>query len=411
MSHRTNTLPTNSGKRIDLLDIFRGFAVFGIFVVNIEIMNCVFVNQHAFSGQWTAQTDQLSVRLLQLFFYTKFFPIFSFLFGVGIAMQVLKSLRKKEFSAGFLIRRMAVLFLFGLLHILLLWNGDVLHLYGILGLLTILLLKVPNRFLLLGAIVLLLFPFYEQLAESVFGFLHFKPELFLEGYSSQEITQLLRSGSYLEGMQFRLLEYISNIPLLFVFFAPIAFAMFLLGLYVGRKNYVDSIADYTNSLKKPIIAIAIITNAYRLIFLFVLPELAVYQNPVYRPFFLKLMFLSDVSLGLFYLWIIAWLFRFPAWQKLLSPLKYAGRMALSNYIMHSVFGFILFSSLGFQLYETLSPGATLVIATGVFAFQLIFSKIWLKHFNYGPLEWIWRCLTYQKLLAIQKSPLPEARLA
>lgn len=85
-----NEQPTKPKKRIDLLDIFRGFAILGIFVVNITIMNSTFLNQDEFAQQWTSNIDLISEKILQLFFYTKFFPIFSLLFGLGISMQALK---------------------------------------------------------------------------------------------------------------------------------------------------------------------------------------------------------------------------------------------------------------------------------------------------------------------------------
>ena len=78
--------PVNQNHRIVLLDILRGFAIFGIFVVNIEIMNCTFMNGDAFAEQFTSVLDSLAVRVKQLFFYSKFFPIFSLLFGVGVSI-------------------------------------------------------------------------------------------------------------------------------------------------------------------------------------------------------------------------------------------------------------------------------------------------------------------------------------
>ena len=407
MQYPLSKLPTDAQKRIDLLDILRGFAVFGIFVVNIEIMNCVFLNQDAFSGQWTSGIDRLSVRIMQLFFYSKFFPIFSFLFGVGISMQALRRMEKGVSSSGFFIRRMGFLFLIGVLHVLLLWSGDVLHLYALLGLMTALLLKRSSKFILAAAVFLLLFPFYEELSGFIFERIGFQPESFLAAYSSQEIIDTIRSGSYVEGVLFRLREWVTNIPLLFVFLAPVALAMFLLGLYFGKKQIFLSIDEFINKTKKPALAIALFTTAYRLFFLFVLLNMNIMSDQALRPVFLKFMYLSDVVTGLLYLWLIAWLWKFPVWKKLLAPLQYVGRMALTNYIMHSLIGLILFSSVGFQRYETLSPAETLITATLVFCFQLIFSNLWLSYFYYGPLEWLWRCFSYKKLLPIRRARLPR----
>ncbi|WP_103068462.1 DUF418 domain-containing protein [Aquimarina sediminis] len=396
-----NTTPTTTQKRIEVLDIFRGFAVFGIFMVNIEIMNCTFINQDTFSQQWTSHLDQLSVRILQLFFYSKFFPIFSFLFGLGIAMQIKNRIEKNEYSFGFFLRRMIILFIFGALHIILFWSGDVIHLYAILGLLTAFLIKKSNNLLLSLIILLLIFPFYDH----IFGFfaqwINFSPSQFIEQFSSEEITTTIRNGSYLSGIHLRILEYISNIPVLFLYLAPIALSMFLLGIYFGKNNFVYSIDAVVEKIKKPVLSIVILSNIYRLIFLFLLPKYDFYRNEVLHSVFIKLMVISDLIMGLFYLWLIVWLVRFPIWKKIFSPLTYVGRMALTNYIMHSVIGLFIFSSIGFQLYETLSPYQTALLAIVVFIVQIIFSKIWLSYFVYGPLEWIWRCFSYKKLLPIK----------
>ena len=114
------------------------------------------------------------------------------------------------------------------------------------------------------------------------------------------------------------------------------------------------------------------------------------------------MVLSDVAMGLFYLWLLGWVYYKTSWKKLLQPLTYVGRMALTNYILQSAIGLVLFSSIGFRLYETLSPSAAFLVAVGVFILQILLSKLWLRYFKFGPLEWLWRCLTYGKLFALKK---------
>lgn len=158
----------------------------------------------------------------------------------------------------------------------------------------------------------------------------------------------------------------------------------------------------------PMIVITIAINIYRIVFLYLLPNYAIYSNPEFRPYFIKLMVVSDTFTGIFYLWLIGW-----SWYKiklkfLLKPLRYVGRMALSNYIMQSLIGLFLFSSIGMALYETLSPVDTLLIAIAVFFVKIIISKIWLSYFRFGPLEWLWRCFTYKKILPIKKKKIHRA---
>ena len=215
------------------------------------------------------------------------------------------------------------------------------------------------------------------------------------------MIRIIREGSYREGIQFRLVEYFSNVPLLYTFLAPLAFSMSLLGLYFGKRQFLYSVNWFVDRLAKPMLIIAVLTNIYRILFLFVFPG-NVHFNEILIPVAFKLMFLSDVAMGLFYLWLLAWLIRYPRWRRILSPLRYVGQMALTNYIMQSLIGVIIFASMGFKLYETLSPTQTLLAAVGVFCFQVLFSRLWLARFRFGPLEWLWRCFSYQRILPIKR---------
>lgn len=393
--------PTSSSQRIELLDVYRGFAIFGIFVVNIVIMHSTFLNQDEFNLQWTSIIDLITDKVLHLFFYTKFFPIFSLLFGLGISMQALKMWEQKKLSFSFFFRRMFILFLIGVCHVVFLWSGDVLNIYAILGLFVTFFIKRSNTFIIASALIVLLFPFYDQLLEFIFNLFGFQPEIYLNDQTGESINQIIKNGSYVEGAKLRLLEYLSNIPLLFGYLGPIALSMFLFGLYLGKNKIHHSLDSFIDRIKKPVIIITILTNFYRLLFLFVLTDLEIYKNAAARTTFIEFMVISDVVMGLFYLWLIGWMWYKWNWKKLLSPLRYVGRMALTNYIMQSFIGLILFSSIGFKLYETLSPSQTFGIAILVFLIQILISKIWLLYFKFGPLEWAWRCLTYKKLLSIK----------
>ncbi|WP_324720424.1 DUF418 domain-containing protein [Salinimicrobium sp. HB62] len=394
--------PTTKSKRIDLLDVYRGFAILGIFVVNSVIMNSTFLNQDEFAKQWTSGIDQFAERILQLFFYTKFFPIFSLLFGLGISMQALKMKEKGSLRFSFFARRMFILFLIGACHIVFLWSGDVLNLYAILGLMVTLFLKRSNKLILSLSVFFLLFPFYDDIFFFLFEQLKFDPGSYLSGLDGASVHHIISEGSYFDGLQLRLKEYMANIPMLFGFLGPIALSMFLLGLYIGKNRIYNSLDFFIKRISIPMILIAIATNSYRILFLFYLPETGIYASELFRPYLKKVMVVSDVMMGLFYLWFLGWLWYNTKARYLLKPLRHVGRMALSNYIMQSGIGLFLFSSVGFSFYEGFSPWQTLSIAFAVFALQVLFSKLWLTYFRFGPLEWLWRCLTYRKLFRISK---------
>jgi len=365
-------------------------------------MNSTFLHQDEFAKQWTSSIDLITQRILQLFFYTKFFPIFSLLFGLGISMQALNLLEKGKLSFSFFARRMFFLFLFGVMHIVFLWSGDVLNIYAVLGLLVTVFIKKSNKLILILAAIFLLFPFYDQIFAKLFQFFNYRPEIYLSDYSGETVNQIISNGTYLEGLQLRLLEYLSNLPMLLGFLAPIALSMFFVGLYLGKNKIYQSLDSFIDHIKKPMIWLAILTNIYRVLFLFVFTKLDIFKLELGRTILIKLMVISDTIMGLFYLWLIGWIWYKTRWKRILSPLKYAGRMALTNYILQSVIGLSLFSSIGLSWYETLSPSKTFLTAVFVFIFQVILSKIWLTYFKFGPLEWVWRCLTYKKLLPIKR---------
>jgi uncharacterized protein len=88
-----------------------------------------------------------------------------------------------------------------------------------------------------------------------------------------------------------------------------------------------------------------------------------------------------------------------------SPLGAVGQMALTNYIMHSVVSLILFTGMGFALFGQLARHQLYYVVFSVWAFQLIASPIWLRHFHFGPLEWLWRSLTYRKRQPMRIRPV------
>ena len=396
-----NLSPVKTTNRIEILDIWRGFAVFGIFMVNIEIMNSVFINQDLYYEEMIGPLDSIIIRISQLFFYNKFFPIFSFLFGLGIAMQ-LEKLKLKKKSRSFILKRMLILFVIGILHITLIWGGDVIHLYAILGILISILYKLHSRCLLLLACYFLLFPFYDIIAEYIFSWINFSPENILKAYNYDSITEILRNGSYTEALKFRILEYISNVQVLFVFLAPMAFAMMLLGASFVRSGKLLKLKDFILKSKNSFVWIAIITNVYRLIFLFILPNFDIYRDDFFGPVWLKLMMICDTLFGLFYMWFIAWLWFSGKLTRVIKPLASVGKMALSNYILQSLIGMIIFNGIGFSMYQKLNLVQCFFTAIGVFIFQVILSEIWLQYFKFGPMEWCWRCLSYGKLFSIKK---------
>src|SRR5690606_14038380 len=128
------------------------------------------------------------------------------------------------------------------------------------GLLVAIFIKKSNKLILILSAIILVFPFYDQLFEHVFKLINFYPEIYLSQYTGETVNQVIKNGTYLQGVELRLLEYLSNIPMLFGFLGPIALSMFLLGLYLGKNKVYDLMELYIKKIKYPMLFITIITN-------------------------------------------------------------------------------------------------------------------------------------------------------
>jgi uncharacterized protein len=336
-------------KRYVILDALRGFAILGIILANFpEFSLWTFSDP---SG-WTA-TDKVT-RAVQTFLVDgKFYTLFSLLFGMGFSIQ----LANAEGKLRTFYRRMSVLLVIGLLHLMLLWSGDILMLYAVCGMILPLFRKLPTRKILYAAAGFLTLP---VLCDALIG---------------------TRLADPLEAEQWR-----------------------ICGLYgITEANFGSWLAD---------------ARSYREVLQFL------HQGAVERMWefvsshrYFKVMglflwgrtahavsyLLSVYPMGFAYAAGFCLLFdRQPqgAGWKLLS---YPGRMACTNYLGQSVFGILLFYGIGLGLGGRVGLLGTEAIALAVYAFQICFSLLWLSRFKYGPVEWVWRMLTYGKRLPMRKA--------
>ncbi|MCA1801889.1 MAG: DUF418 domain-containing protein [Rhodothermaceae bacterium] len=404
--------PTPDEKRLVSLDILRGFAVIGIFVVNIQIMGCHFVHRGACKALWTSPLDQAISMLIKLFFVNKFLSIFSFLFGLGIAMQFYRHLRKNTSVNLFFIRRLGGLLLIGALHIMLFWSGDILLIYALLGLLLLYLLRKSKKALLGVGLLVLVFPFYHQLFGFISDVLHFNIVPEIDGYTHQDLLAVNLQGSYFDTIKLRVSEYLYNLQHIHTGLVPRAFFMFTIGALLVRKGVLSDIEHYTSVIKWKMITAFIISFLFLItLYNLILPNmyildassLIILKKIIGRVTHL-LYSLSNMVIAMFYIWLITYSLRLNVVKTILSPLQYIGKMALTNYVMHSVIALFLFSSVGFGMYGSVSPTTGILIVLLVCVIQILWSKVWLTYFLYGPLEWCWRCFSYYKYLPMRKYP-------
>lgn len=389
----TTTRP--SEERIAALDTLRGFAIFGILVVNILLFGTPY---DVYDGVWTQPLDLVAAGFMLAFAEGKFYPVFSFLFGLGFMLQMDSAVRRGTDFVPFFIRRMLILFAFGMGHALLFSHFDILAVYALLGLVLLALRNAPNAVLLGLALVSLALPFGVRLL----GGLDYAA-LGFTGYSDAERLAIYQQGSFASIFVARFTDLAEYYLSVIEVSAGKIFAMFLLGAWVGRQGYLQYPAQHRRLLLLGLGLGGIIGISGGLIY--AVTTLSGWEAD-HRLFSLALrvyLAASDLALASFYIVGVTLLCQQAAWQQRLAPLADVGRMALTNYISQSVIATTLFYGYGLGLFGQLGPAALLLIAMLIYGFQVGFSRWWLRHFRMGPLEWLWRSISYGKTTPLRRA--------
>ncbi|MDP2721537.1 MAG: DUF418 domain-containing protein [Bacteroidales bacterium] len=386
----TFVLPQN---RVASLDILRGFALMGIAIVNILGFNASFFD---FGGFYNALPDPAQLHFYQVLIglsADKFIFLYSFLFGYGIWMQLQRfNLQGGNFPA-FFSRRMAVLLAFGIAHVLFLWAGDILIPYAIAGMVVLFLRKLPvSRLLILG------FFFYFFVVIWLILSVWFKLPNALSSTCPACLSQALdvyAHGDYFQILKLRLIEYAAFFPVNLLYYLPKIMGITLFGFVASKLQLHKNIITHRIRwlIITPLVAgLAIAAYLYY-------EELAITMTPAESPFLTASYMMSyelmNLVMALAYILIILLLSAFKVLQWILKPISYPGRMSLTNYLLQSVlFGFI-FYGWGWGFFGWQNPSQIELFAIFVFILEIIISYLWLQKFNQGPLESIWRKLSYR----------------
>ncbi|SFI12006.1 MULTISPECIES: DUF418 domain-containing protein [unclassified Bacillus (in: firmicutes)] len=378
----------SQNERIHSIDIIRGIAIFGIFLVNWPVL--AGVESRDLTSDYEG-FDRYIRLFYDLFVQTKFYTIFSFLFGLGFYIFMERAEKKTPHPKLLFIRRLLILFLFGFLHYVLLWDGDILHDYAIGGFLLLLFYKRQPKTLLIWSLILLsvweLFVLFMNLIMLLIP--HETPNAF-----STPVVPLL---DWSLQVQDRFTAFYSEAISSSLIMLPETVGLFLLGLYAGKKEMFRRVNEIDTKLKKW----QIIT------FLSTLPTWGIIItyftiNDPYVPFtMIAFITLSGKTLFIFYIFTLMRLLQHAKWQKVFRPFQYVGRMALTNYISQTVvtlfvFGLLFKANIIFPLW-----GGTL-FCIGFYIIQIFISRWWLSRYQYGPLEYIWRLGTYGKSMPLKK---------
>lgn len=382
-------------ERIEVVDALRGIALFAIIILHsCEHYNLYYKSQDSLS--WLAAIDKGITDMTWFMLAGKAFSIFSFLFGLSFFIQLDNAAKRGIPFRGRFVWRMFLLVAFSQLHSLF-YNGDILLLYAILGIFLVSMSRCSTRTVLITASIFILQPVEWIRVICAILQLNF-PEYGNHWFTFFELTQpVLVSGSFSEvlcsnithGQLYGNLWQIENGRIFQIG------GLFLFGMVAGRialfKNTRESIAIWKRiTLWAALLFIPFYT--IRMIY----PSIAAGNNSLLMPLNIAIPsicnFLFAAMLTGFF--VLLWYDKGNGYyiQRLFIPF---GKMSLTNYIVQSIIGVCIFYGFGGGLYKC---GATACWLIGilVFAILLLFSNLWLSKHKHGPLEWIWKKLTWIK---------------
>lgn len=383
-------------ERIQSLDILRGVAVLGILVMNIQsfsMISAAYINPSAF-GDLTGINKTIWL-LSHLLADQKFISIFSMIFGAGILLFVEHVEQRGYIPARFYFRRLFWLFTFGLIHGYLFWHGDILVAYAACGALAFLLRRISPWVLLPLGLIIFFVPSFNYL---LFGrSMELWPpeasnslkEIWTPGIESINAEIDLLTGSFSEQLVWRIPETFKMETFIFlVWYGWRIFAMMLLGMSFYKLGLLSG------NLSKKIYVIMIVVAlpiGFALTMIGVNNNFAHDWSMEYSMFFgWQWNYYGSLFMALGYLAIIL-LFSKYLKMKLLANV---GRLAFTNYILMTLICTTIFYGHGFGMFGAVDRIWQMEAVLIIWVVILLFSHFWTKQFYYGPLEWMWRFLTY-----------------
>jgi uncharacterized protein len=393
-------------QRTALLDVLRGLAILGILFINISAFSgWMFLDPHRAAALPASSGDLQLNGVLEALIEAKFYSLFSLLFGVGFAVMLQRFESRGANPAPLLLRRYGALFVIGLIHAAFIFHGDILMLYGLLGFLLLLFRKQSVRALIIWAVILLLMPvvlYGTGLALLPNGGGSFPPPTAvlnaLEAFKSADYARIVSGNIAADSF-----NWLRRLVLMFY---PRVFAMFLLGLALGRMGVLQETSRHSRLVRTFSLSGLLIGLPASILFA------ALDRHESWLPLtangFARAIF-ESIGTPLLCLGYVAWialLFENRRWQPALLWLAPVGRTALSNYLLQGIVCMFLFYGIGAGLFMRVSLATCELMAVCLYGAQVVVSRLWLTRFSYGPVEWIWRQLTYWKRVPIRHATDP-----
>ncbi|MEC1177793.1 DUF418 domain-containing protein [Metasolibacillus meyeri] len=370
-------------KRIEVIDALRGFSLLGILIANM--LHFQYANVTLEAIQPTAWVDKIAFYFTKIFVEGSFYPIFGFLFGYGVILFV-RSLEKRDLKVrGPLWRRVIGLILLGILHMVFVWDGDILLMYGSSLLIFMLFIQRKVKTMLIWAAILALCMLPLTIV---------KTDLMAIVATEMATTlDILKNGSYLDVVQNRigmtgdilLIFYIVGMMIGFVMMVILSFLavgpFVLLGMAAAKVDFFKHIEERGVLLKRLVLFIPIGLLCKYLLF---------FDN-----FVAKLVHgVGAYMLAIGYMALFTIIFMLIQENKYTQAFTNLGRLSLTNYLMQSIICTTIFYGYGLGYFGELGVALGLLIAVVLYSLQLYLSNLYSKRFSMGPVEWVLRKFVY-----------------
>lgn len=404
--------PTPDQDRLEFWDLLRGVAVLGILLANMPYMSLASAlsETEGTLGGDMSRLDRLAFWFVRFFADTKFITIFSILFGAGLAHISERTAARGTSFIKLYVRRLLALLLFGILHGTLVWFGDILTTYALLGFLLIpfrkcrpkTLIKWSAALFLVGAAVAAVMGIFDpaELVErrtATDGTLLSVEES--ERLTRDEYAQIFASGDFVRMLGTRVELYVATTMIVALFFGARTLAMFVLGIWLVRTQILSRVSEHERFFRRALVTGALVGLPLQVVSVILALRI---DTPAERITSQLALYFGGFAFASAYVAAVALWSISRSWTSLRARLVAVGKMAFTNYIGHSVITAILFNYCG--LFDHIDRATGLLVALAIFALQLWLSPLWLRCFTMGPLEWLWRMLTYGRKIAIKRVP-------
>ena len=385
--------PIGAGQRIQALDVVRGFALLGIFLMNIEWFSRPMQQMGQGIDPAASGLDHTAAWAVHTFVAGKFWVLFSLLFGMGFAVMSSRGGHGPQFRLRYL-RRCVALLAFGVLHALLLWPGDILHTYAIAGVLLLAFGELSNRARLALGLALYLVP--ALFVVGLGGLISMVPGGIpdVAGMAAQTEERALAAaqayahGGYFEAVAQRARDFAANVLQGDLMVVPMALGVFMLGAWMVRTGRIHDVGAQRAWFAR----LALWTLPVGALFVALSLRVGSSFDGLREmgPLMLSqgLMMLGSLPLALGYFALVVLGLGVPGLSRALRWLAPAGRMALTLYLLQSLLAVLLFHGYGLGLW------GQVLLALAIFAMQVVLAHWWMARYRFGPMEWLWRWITY-----------------